>query len=298
MIERLKKPVKPLWYVAAFTIIFTAIFIQAARFAIPYISQYQPTLEKLAGQQLNAKVKIGELKGSWYGLRPKILLKDFYVQDKNDRDMFSIRDAKFELDILASIFHRTLVWQTIEIERLNVTVQQSKAGAWSVLGLASEKKSDASWGLRYRDPGSLFLMAKRVNIQAADIYFQFHNNRQFSTAIPGISIQNDGQFHRLNALVDIDGERVLDFVMEGVGDPGSPEEFFATAYLQMDQFPLEKLVDLFSEASNLKKNQKSLALESSNMDLKLWFDFSSPTRIVLTKFKSMFGVDMRYSAKP
>jgi uncharacterized protein (TIGR02099 family) len=279
-----KKSFKSFWYCIALIVIAFALILQAARMSLPNIDRFRHSLESYASQQLNAQVSFGKLSASWYGLRPEIIVSDLRVISDSQSPLLEIDFAQMQLDILASLFYWTPVWKKVEVDGLNLVINQDPEGGWTIAGLAgsSPKKGGRQW--RYRSPGALFLMAKAVAIKSANVTFQFHNKRQLTTRIPNVSIENDGHFHRLNALAAIGGDSDFIFTLEGVGDPADPDQFFATAYLQMNHFPVERLVQLFGEVT---KVEEKLPPTQAGVDLELWFDFASPSRFLVNGYFSL-----------
>lgn len=280
MIQHLKKPIKPIWYLLALFIIVCALIIQAARTTIPYIAHYKSYVEAFASRQLQAKVRFGHISGHWSGLLPEISLNHLSIVTQNNQPVLSVDYASMSLDILASLWNRVPVWRNVELQGLDTTVLQNKEGGWSLGGLAQKKNSQRGW--RYQNPGSLFLMARHVSVESSDIHFIFHNGRKIVTSIPSILIRNDGHFHRLNIYLNIDDENVLNFIMEGVGDPADPTKFRANAFLELNNFPVEKIARLFTQVTKFSQDTEMLEANStSNVDVKLWFDFTSPSQFLV-----------------
>jgi uncharacterized protein YhdP len=319
----LRQSLRSLWYCLAFFIIAIALILQLARLCFPQIEQFRDSLESYASQELKAQVSFGDLSANWYGLRPEIKISDLHVMSQEQLPLLEIDYAQMQLDILSSIFYWTPVWKKVDIQGLNIAVNQDAEGGWTVAGIAGSRQEAAAKednkGWEYRNPGALFLMANDVSIDSANITLQFHNQRQLVTRIPKIAIENDGHFHRLKAEAAIDEGSDFNFVLEGVGDPGDPQQFFATAYLQMNHFPIQRLVELFGHLSPQQKapqqkaaqeqsaldqnsqeqlsqeqlSQKKLSQEqkesesSAGVDLELWFDFASPSRFVVNGYLLM-----------
>ncbi|MGH1487448.1 MAG: YhdP family protein [Cellvibrionaceae bacterium] len=285
MIRHIKKPIKPLWYIVALAIIFLAVLIQAARLFIPHISQFHTSLESFASQQTGSLVRFGELNASWYGLRPKVTVDNLKIQTTDKQPVVTVQHANLELDILSSLFHWVPVWRKVELQGLSLSVNQDEKGGWSVGGLSPN--TDGGLGWRYRSPGALFLMANQVDIDTSQVTFLFHNQRQFTTDIPSIKIENNGQFHRLSAQASIDKGQLdnqgslFTFVLEGIGDPSDAEHFFAKAHLDFNDFPVERLAFLLTQVTDSKEVLPK-PVSGSTVDMNVWFDFTSPSRFLLS----------------
>ncbi|MFT7223600.1 MAG: hypothetical protein ACI82Z_001140 [Cellvibrionaceae bacterium] len=281
MIQRLKKPIKSVLYLLAFGIITVALTVQAARIAIPLITYYKSDLERFASRQLQAEVKFSHISGRWHGLLPEITLSDLSIVLPGDQPVLNVEHASMRLDILTSLQYWFPVWRDVELRRLNVTVQQNANGGWSLGGLTPREKGNEP-GYYYRNPGSLFLMATEVSVTSSNVHFIFHNGRRLRTSVPSIRIRNDERFHRLNVQASVDGKNILNFVMEGVGDPSNPKEFSANAFLELKQFPIERVAKLFAQVTSFPEDTRLLPSDNAaNIDLKLWFDFNSSSEFLM-----------------
>jgi uncharacterized protein (TIGR02099 family) len=286
MIRHLKKPIKPLWYSCALVIVVVAVLLQLARLLVPYASHFRPSLEAFAGDQLGATVTMGTLSLSWSGLRPDVVVEKLSVQPTGSEPSLTIEHAHLQLDILASLYYWTPVWHQVDAEGVMATVTQDALGGWSIGGLPRVGDGDYNW--RYRSPSALFLMADKVSLENAHFAFVFHNQRRLMTAIPSMTVANNGHFHRMNASAAIENETVFDFILEGVGDPSKPDSFFANAYLALNDFPLTRLAELFGQATDLQQTLTTIDA-AAGADVKLWFDFASPSRFLMNGHVEYLG---------
>ncbi len=278
MIRHIKKPMKPLWALCALVIIVIALLIQLARLAAPRIDYFHASIEQFASQQLNAQVSIGKISAKWPALTPEVMIDDLSIKTATGQSFLNIDHVSMQLDILLSLFHWAPVWRHVDANGLRLTISQGEKGGWSLGGLKPSQDS-RSW--RYRSPGALFLMARDVKLKNADITFEFYNHHQLVTEIPFIDIQNNGHFHRLTAQAAIGDESNFKFILEGVGDPSIAEQFFAKAHLTLNGFPVERLAQLFSQVTINTQNDSRAPNSQSSADLKLWFDFASPSRFLM-----------------
>lgn len=278
MIQRVKKPIKFCWMSSAIAIIVLAVLLQLAKWSLPHINYFNASLEQYIGKQLNAVVSIGHIEGKWTGLRPQIMVDDLLLESSDGQPLFAIDKASMKLDILLSLYHWTPVWHSVQAQGVDLDVTQDAEGGWSIGGI-SPKRGDRSW--RYRSPSALFLMARDVRLESSKVALTLFNQGRVKTDIPLISIENNGHFHRLNAKAEIGATSAFDFILEGVGDPSNPDQFFAEAYLQLNRFPVERLSQLFGQAAlGLDQENTSSAVESE-ANLEVWFDFATPSRFFM-----------------
>lgn len=279
MISHFKKSLKWFGYLLAFLIILLAILVQSARLAAPHIHYFHDSLEQFVSRQINSEVHFEQIEAHWPGLRPEVTVQQLRLLSGQQQEILTIERASLELDILLSLFNWAPAWRRVEVNGLVMNVSQNADGGWSVGGVSADMSSGRGW--RYRSPGALFLMAKQVNIESADIHFKFHKQRQFMTHVPFINIENNGHFHRLKAQAAVDGnDSVFDFVLEGVGDPSDPAHFFAEAYLTLNRFPVERLAYLFAQVTDAKDVLPE-SEQGSSVDMHLWLDFTTPSRFLV-----------------
>ncbi len=302
MSDQKRKPVRSLfkycWYCLAILIILAAIIIQTARWLSPSIHQFKDSIERFASEQLNSNVTIGQISAEWVGLTPKISIQDLSVRhhaefiasqsSNRNRNFLNIKFVSLEVDILKSIFYRAPVWRNVEANGLSTQLVQNQLGAWSLGDFASKNNTKVSnW--RYRSPSSLFLTAQHVDLNDANLTLLFSDKRELTTNVPSIVLKNNGHFHRLEASASVSKESSFQLIVEGVGDPSIPEQFFAKAYLKIEEFAEETLVQAFSQLTGVDLEQEWI--QSSNADLELWFDFASTNRFLMNGHLALKNVE-------
>jgi uncharacterized protein (TIGR02099 family) len=279
MIQRVKKPIKYCWMSSAIVIIVFAILLQFAKWSLPYINYFNVSLEGYASKQVNARVSLGRISAKWTGLRPQVMVDGLIVESHSGQPLLAIKTVSMRLDILLSLYHWTPVWHSVQAAGVDLHVAQDEAGGWSIGGISPVGDDDRSW--RYRSPSALFLKAGDVKLESSQIFFTLYNQRQIKTDIPLISIQNNGHFHRLNAKAAIGDNSAFNFILEGVGDPSIPDQFFAQGYLQLNRFPVERLSQLFGKAAVGIEKDLSGTVAESEANLNVWLDFATPSRFLM-----------------
>ena len=117
----------------------------------------------------------------------------------------------------------------------------------------------------------------------------FSDKRELTTNVPSIVLKNNGHFHRLEAKASISQESSFQLIVEGVGDPSIPNQFFAKAYLRMENFAEETLVQTFTQLTGVDLEQEWV--QSSNADVELWFDFASTNRFLMNGHVALKNVE-------
>jgi uncharacterized protein (TIGR02099 family) len=302
MSDQKRKPVRSVfkycWYVSAVFIILIAIIIQSARWMTPSINQIKGSIETFASLQLNSEVTIGQVSAKWVGLRPKISIQDLSIQyqssflqnqsSNRNKNFLKLKLVSLELHILKSLFYWTPVWRDVKASGISAQLLQGSDGGWSLGGsVVKNNRQERSW--RYRRPSSLFLTAQNVTLNDAELTLVFSDKRELISNVPAITIKNNGYFHRLEAKASIANESSFNLIIEGVGDPSVPDKFFAKAYLKLENFAEERLVEWFGHLTSFDIEQQWV--HSSSANLELWFDFSSTNRFIMNGHVDLKGVD-------
>lgn len=302
MSDQKRRPVRSLfkycWYGLAVFIILIAIIIQSARWMTPSINQIKGSIETFASLQLNSEVAIGQISAKWVGLIPKISIQDLSIQyqssflqnqsSNRNKNFLKLKFVSLELHILKSLFYWTPVWRDVKASGITAQLLQGRDGGWSLGGpVVKNKTQERNW--RYRRPSSLFLTAQNVTLNDADLTLVFSDKRELTSNVPAITIKNNGYFHRLEAKASIANESSFNLIIEGVGDPSVPDKFFAKAYLKLENFAEERLVEWFSHLTSFDIEQQWV--HSSSANLELWFDFSSTNRFIMNGHVDLKGVD-------
>jgi uncharacterized protein (TIGR02099 family) len=290
--------VKYCWYCLAVIVVFTAVIVQSARWMAPSINQMKDSIEAFASRQLNSNVSIGQISATWSGLRPKISIQDLSIQyqssfiqnqsSNRNKNFLKLKFASLELHILKSLFYWTPVWRDVRANGITAQLVQGKDGRWS-LGVPAVVDNMQQRNWRYRRPSSLFLYAQHVTLDDADLTLVFNDQRELKSRVPTITIKNDGHFHRLEAKASVASESSFTFIVEGVGDPSVPDNFFATAYLKLENIAEQRLAQWVSQLTRLNIEQEWV--HSSSADVELWFDFASTTRFLVNGHVNLKGVD-------
>lgn len=274
MLKRLAHPPRYYYYMFAMLIIALAIIIQSLRMLAPQVDRLRPSIERFLSEEINARVSIGEIQGSWYGLRPHVLVKNLAVENVDSVVGLRIGYADFTLDLLKSALQSQWVWRQVKFDDIYIELSQNKQGQWHVGGLPVEQKTDSRW--HYRSPAELFQTVSKIDLNNADIHIIFANKKAIRSQIPSIKIENDGGFHRLTALASVNNTDMFEMVLEQNepsvdSDLGLQPASSITGFVALKNFPLQTIVNGILSDDILNKD----ALQESTINSSLWFDFSS-----------------------
>lgn len=282
MLKRLAHPPRYYYYLFATLIITLAIIIQSLRLLAPQIDRLRPSIELFLSEEINAQVSIGDIQGSWYGLRPHVLVKDLVVENNESVVGLRIGHADFTLDLLKSALYSQWIWRQVKFDDIYIALSQNNQGQWRIGGLPIEKKADSSW--RYRSPAELFQTVSKIDVSNADIAIIFANKKAIRSQIPLIKIENYDDFHRLTAQASVDNTDTFTMVIEqnetridgGASDSTINNSASVTGFMKLTDFPLQTIANGVLSDGVLNSNTLTTnTLQQSTINLSLWFDFSS-----------------------
>ncbi|MCD8523601.1 MAG: TIGR02099 family protein [Saccharospirillaceae bacterium] len=119
-----------IWITLVVAAVTLALYTSLGRQLIPLVETYRADLELELTRQLGQPVSIGQLKGEWNLLSPRIRLQD--VQIGRLADGIHIEHMEAELDVSASAFYRLPVFKRIEIQGVRVDLYQRDSQHWSI----------------------------------------------------------------------------------------------------------------------------------------------------------------------
>ena len=253
--------------------IFLAVCVQLGRTAFPYLNDYKSLFEDQLSARLNATITVEEIEASWDGLRPAIALRHVRVSGgPYEGELYAAR-LSAQINLLATFKDWRLALGKLDFEGLRAEMVQTDDGAWGVVGLPRSSAGDSNFTID--DPLDIFLFGRRLELNETSLVMRFRTGHIAEMTIPSVSLENDANFHRLKAKVDVDTDsNALYLVVEGQGDPRDDKNFEASGYLQLQQFPLQKVV----AATGLHKGfdiEPGLWSDGSRMDFQLWFEGST-----------------------
>lgn len=251
------------WGTVFALVIASAVVIQLARQAFPLLKDYKEELSTYLGDRIGMGLDIAVVDASWSGLKPKLELKGVHVKAKTGESVFKVSHATAELSLLDSFMDRRLAWRQLKFDGFQMALVQDDIGAWSVPGMPefSRRKNDEN-ALRFDDIYDIFLFGRRIHITDAKFTLQYFSRKASQLVIPNISLENDKDFHRILASLDVgEGERAFSLAVEGLGDPRD-KNFVANGYLELKNFPSHEVASALALSS--------IESEEYTLNLRLW----------------------------
>lgn len=250
-------------------IIALAVCVQLARQAFPLLQDYQNDITDYFGNKLGMIIEVESIDATWKGLRPRLSLTSIVVKSLEGKLVFSIDEATAELSLVSSLWSQRFSWRQLKFDGFNTRLVQAESGEWSIPGMPdfSKKTSPENENKDRRaikDPYDVFLFGRRINITQARFALEYYSGDATEITIPEISIENDKDFHRIKASLDIAEAEAFSLVIEGRGDPRE-EDFIADGYLELHQFSTQDVVRALALTDKIEID------ENHRVDVKLWF---------------------------
>ncbi|VUD59909.1 hypothetical protein TDB9533_02798 [Thalassocella blandensis] len=253
-------------------VIAIAVVVQLGRQAFPMIKDYREEIVAYIEGKIGMQVEVGEVHSEWSGLRPSIGMKDLKVISEEGIAIFHVENASAQLSILDSIFKWRLAWRQIQFDGFETSLVQAEDGSWSIHGAPkfTPNKNDENATPIIDDPYDIFLFGRRINITDAQFYVQFETGKMVDILVPKISLENDKNFHRLVAELDVEeGEEAFKLIVEGQGDPRD-DKFTSNGYLALENFSTTKVIQALGgkiAGKNIELNKD----EENKLNVALWF---------------------------
>lgn len=278
------------WGLVFTLIIAFAVLVQLGREAFPLLNDYSQEISERIGEQLGVKISIGDLHAKWEGMQPRLELFNVIIESPDGEDIFKIARARAEINLVDSVLQRKIFWQRISLQNMQARAWQDDNKTWHIRGLNTTANTGRNFNID--DPLDVFLFGRRVEIKELNLDLEYRNGRVSHLFVPMVTLENDRAFHRIEAGLQIDeNANALKLLVEGRGDPRNAEEFAAKGYLELQNFPLEKVFAAFGveeEASD----QATQWRNEHNLDLQLWLQGSRQEGISAEGLVQMDGLPL------
>ena len=254
-------------------LVLTAAGLLLAQRSVDQIDRLRPQIAQLFTDALGAPVALGALSADWYGSIPRLQIARLQLFNSHGSAPLQLFSLRLELNLWQSLWHRSLVWRELSVESATVALREGGDGRWSLAGLPTREGS-------FNPRALLAPLAYSRFVQLSSLELQLQPNRGRPWVVEGtqLRVENEQQFHRLQATLGTAGQPLapIQLVAEGSGDPLDREAFVGSGYLQLQKLqvaqPLAAIgMSLFPE---LFVDLQGLAELSVPLDGDLWFDLS------------------------
>ncbi len=248
-------------------LVLAAVFLSAARLAVPVIENYKTEIENRASDIIGHRVKIATLDAGWYGLEPQLVLKGVRLLSEDGTESFGyFQQARIGLNVMGSFLEWRLKPSAFTIEGASLSIVRELDGKISISGL--KKGAVKKQGLKKQASKNQVISDWLFNQRLLDIkdtelhWLDLQNDEagwQFSNV--NLRFRNDGDHHVINGSVLL------------------PEELGAR---------LEVAVDVKGDLLSANGWSGSAYVEGANLQLARWFEKMSSSTVVVSN--AMLGL--------
>ncbi len=239
--KTVNKCVRLFWATIIISIVALAVCVQIGRATFPFLHEKREYISEKLSDALGAEVYIGSIEGEWSGLRPKLALLEVSINSDTEVPVVNIDAVAAEINILSGLGDWRRGINKLVFHGLKTMVVQNPDGKWRVNGLKPSTASNDN--ITVDDPLDIFLFGRRIELVDSTFVVRYRSGVLTEISLPEINLENDRDFHRLVARIGVDEDmRALSLVVEGNGDPRDEKQFSANAYLELNQFPLNKVI--------------------------------------------------------
>jgi uncharacterized protein (TIGR02099 family) len=266
MLRALGYVLRKLCLILAVAVIALAVLVQAGRSFSYLVADYRQELETLLSEQSGAQVKLTQVSADWSGLQPVLDVQGIEIDALTGERLLAMDSARLRLDIVGSVLAWRPVWGNVELAGGTMAVRQDEQGHWQLQGISNDGARPS--GDLHNKILDILLASRRIAFNKTHLDFHFDSGEQIRLNSPSLLLENSGSFHRLLVRVDVaEHPNTLFFLLEGRGDPRD-KRFTADAYLQLRDFPANKLIDVLLKKTGLENQQ---AGGDGDISASLWF---------------------------
>ena len=267
MVKILRYLVRKFYLLCAVVLIGAAVLVQGGRSLAPLAQHYPDQMAHYLSQQMDLDVTLGAVHSDWEGLKPRLSLHDLRVHDREGNSLLKAERARLELNLVASVLRRELVWGEIFVHSAHLMLTQNEAGAWSVLDRDAQPEGTALGGV-----WSLVQRGTRVEFQDARLHLALAKHDHLEFVAPRLLLENHEDFHRLSLHVNMaERNNALRLVVEGRGDPSDASRFRAHGHLELRDIPLLESVTALEETL-WGESERGEWFQHGRANARLWFD--------------------------
>jgi len=113
---------------------FAAVFLALRFWLLPQVGNYRAEVEEALTRAVGLQVKVGALQADWDGLRPRLVVSDLRIYDREGREALRLPSVEPVL-AWSTLTARELRLYSLAIEGPRLTVRRDASGAIHVAGL-------------------------------------------------------------------------------------------------------------------------------------------------------------------
>jgi len=262
MIRVLKSFAAKLWLALILLIIIGGTFIGTTRLLLPFATEYRQEVEELVSRELGQKVEIEQLKTSWRGYGPELVLKNVLLVDP-DSEQPSLRVSEIHIGIglLDSLRNRSITPRQITFYRTRMLIKRRSDGSVVLAGLEGMEDSSG-------DSSATFLLPFRIKLKDSEVFWENQSIGAAPVRFTNVdfTITNGENRHQVKASMRLPGEAggSMQLMADIHGNIQEAGAWSGQIYLTGDQLAMSTILkDRMPEGSTFETGQASMELWSS-----------------------------------
>src|SRR4051812_26328384 len=121
---------------------FAAVVLVMRYWILPNIDTYRPLIVQALSKAASQRIDIGHIEGEWDGLRPRLILRDLRLLDREGRERVHLQEVDSTL-AWVSLLSGELEFYAIELQNLKLEVRRNASGAFEVAGIVLGQSDEA-----------------------------------------------------------------------------------------------------------------------------------------------------------
>lgn len=215
--------------ISAVVLVITALYVSVGRELAPLIAEYRVELQNKARDALGMPLTIGSLEGSWSGMAPVLMAHDVMVGEGNHA--LRLDQVQVVPDVWSSLLHRDIRIAHLQLNGLQISARQDKAGHWALEGLPVQDDQPL-------DPEQLLNQLQRVaklSVLDSQVTLEPYKHAPMTLTYVGLTLDVGASDQRLDARLTLPDGQPLALSVKTQIEASHWRDAAAQAYVSLPQ---------------------------------------------------------------
>ena len=253
------------WYAFAILAVITAVSLSAARVLLPMANDFNAEIESHISDLIHQPIQIDGLDAEWYGLGPKLVIKNVSLLDKpNGKAIARFDKAFLGFNLLSLLTQGQLGLRNIAVSGINLYIERLEDGSISIGGTRKNSGNSAIDNTLLED---WILKQTHLSIERTNITWHDRKLKYKPVKLSNVELKliNENNNHKLKGKVILPENmgKKLSFALDVTGNP----------------FHSNKIINgvFYINGENIRPGEFILADNIINLetDLELWSTWSN-----------------------
>ncbi len=262
MISILKSFAAKLWLALLLLVILGGAFIGATRLLLPIATEYRQEVQELVSRELGQTVEIGQLKTSWRGYGPELILGNVLLIDpESGLPSLRVSEVHIGIGILDSLLNRAITPRQITFYHTRMLIKRRSDGSVVLAGLEDMENSSG-------DSSAAFLLPFRISLKQSEIFWENQSIGAAPVRFTDVdfTITNGENRHQIKASMHLPGKAggSMRLIADIRGEIQTSGAWSGEVYLSGDQLAMSTILkDRLPEGYAFQTGQAGMELWSS-----------------------------------